>query len=79
MASEKTPSSHPGTYSAYQPPYRVVALRPDGKVVSVHYLYSRLLAQMQLGILLDEPKYSYCRIVLYDPAGEVVFMKDPND
>ena len=57
--------------------YRVAAIGEDGTVVCQHYLYSETLAQIQLGILTNEREYSYCKIVLYDPQGEVVIEREP--
>jgi hypothetical protein len=77
MASRTTPSRHPEKYPLIQNAYRVVAFCPLGRAVSDYYLYTHDLAQMQLGIMLQEQKFRYCRIVLYDPEGKVEFQKKP--
>jgi hypothetical protein len=79
MASRRPPYHDQGKTHLVQKAYRVIAFGRGGKILSDHYLYSEDLAQMQLDILLIEQQYRACRIVLYNPEGEVEFEKDPND
>jgi hypothetical protein len=80
MASRRTTTSHnQKTNLRSQQPYRVVAFGQGGKLVSDHYLYTEDLAKMQLGIILKGQQYRTCRVVLYNPEGQVEFKKEPND
>jgi hypothetical protein len=79
MASQKIPLTDKRAHLTTQAAYRVVAFGHNAKVISEHFLYSENLAQIQLDILLKEQQYCACRIMLYNPDGEIVFAQDPKD